>query len=250
MSTEGTIVDLEPIGQDALKGPGEDQAERVFRGKRNRVLLGQPQTTDYLAELLKAGSLPSEDLAQLAAARYSILRVQPALTLLPDRDCVFTDADFSIELIGTLADGTAAAERPLARDVRPSEIREELRFTHTEKTSQEIGGEAGRSAGKLIARLARENSIEDEGSRYIRRLYGYGTRFYTPGWRLRATDASSLEGDIKNLEIIVQVPPDATLSGRFRIAATIAIQTAPGRWLPGPFAPHPAVLDTTYPLRP
>lgn len=251
MITDNIVIDLEPIDTGPVKGPGEDQAQLMtFRGKHNKVQLGKPKVSDYFADLREAGNQPPKDTAQLVAAGYSIISVRPTLTLLPDRDCIFTDVDFSIELVGTYADGCSAAERPLVYDVRPAEIIEELPFTHTAKTIQEIGGEAGSAAGKLIAKLTRENAIQDKGSYYVRRVYGYGTGFYTTGWRLRATSASALEGDVKGLEVIVQVAPETTLSGRFRIAAEIAVKTAPDRWLTRSFGPRyetPA-LDVVYSL--
>jgi hypothetical protein len=251
--TDSVVIELEPIDPGPLKGPGEDQAQLLtFRGKRNKVQLGKPKVSDYLTDLRDAGNQPPKELAKLAAAGYSILSIRPALTLLPDWGCLFTDVDFSIEFFGTLVDGQRALERPLACDVRPVELMVELPFTHTAKTIQEIGGEAGAAAGKLIAKLTRENAIQDKGSYYLRRIYGYGTGFYTSGWRLRTTAASALEGDIKELEVIVQVPKGAKLSGRFRVAAEIAVETTSDRWLTRSFGPRHEnpPLDVVYPLQP
>ncbi len=251
-TTAGSIeIELEPIDAAEVKGPGEDQAQLLtFRRKKNKVLLGKPRVSDYISELGTASNGASTDLVKLAAAGYSILRVRLTLSLLPDRGCIFTDAEFNIELIGTHVTGGHPAERPLAYAVRPSEIVDELPFTHSEKTIQEIGGEAGLSAGKLIAKLTKERAFQEKGNYYLRRVYGYGTNFSEVGWRLQATRASDLAGDITDLEVIVQVPKETVLSGRFSVAAEIAVETTPDRWLTRAFGPRRAApaLDVIYPL--
>ena len=143
-----------------------------------------------------------------------------------------------------------AAERPLAYAVHPPEIVDKLPFTYSEKMVREIGGEAGAAAGKLIAKLTKENAFLVEGNYYVRRVYGYGTNFSQVGWRLQATHASELAGDITNLELIAQVPMETSLAGKFSIAAQIAVQTGPDRWLTRAFGPRreSQSLEVTYPL--
>ena len=200
MSSDEIYLDLDPIALTPIKGPGEDQAELLtFLGKRNRVRLGAPRVSDYLADLRAVGGTVPGGIIEMVAAGYSIRRVCPTLTLLPDQGCVFTDVDFSIELIGNASNGQQSHERPLAYEVRPAEIMESIPFTHREKTTQELSGEAGGAAGKLIAKIARENSVEDKGSYSLRRMYSYGTNFYEAGWRLRASTTVALEGDITGL---------------------------------------------------
>jgi hypothetical protein len=244
-------IELEPIDPGELKGPGEDQAEVLtFRNKKNRVLLGKPWVTDYIAELGTKGDQVPQDLATLTAAGYSVLRVRPAISLLPDRGCIFTEIEFNIELAGKDASGIPTSEPPLAYAVRPSKIIDKLPFTHNEKTIQEIGGKAGVAAGKLIAKVTTENSFQEKGNYYLHRVYGYGTNFSQVGWRLQATRASDLVGDVEGLEVIVQVPRGSTLFGQFSIAAHIAIETTPDRWLTRAFGPRRAKpsLEVIYQL--
>jgi len=251
MTSDSTYIDLVPIELTPVKGPGEDQAELLtFLRKRNRVRLGAPRVSDYLADLRATAETVPEDLIELLSAGYAIRRIRPTLTLLPDQGCIFTDVDFSIELIGNEPTGQQSQEKPLAYEVRPAEIVESIPFTHSEKTTQELSGEAGTAAGKLIAKVAKENAVEDKGSYSLRRVYSYGANFYEAGWRFRASTTVALEGDMTGLEVIVQVPPRSTLSGRFRIAAEMAVETAPDRWLTRSFGPRrgdPA-LDVVYPL--
>lgn len=250
--TNGQItIELELIDRGEIKGPGEDQAQVLtFRKKKNRVLLGKPWVTDYIAELAANSDPVPQDLATLTAAGYSVLRVRPTISLLPDRGCIFTEIEFNIELTCKDAAGNATSEPPLAYSVRPSEIIDKLPFTHSEKTIQEIGGEAGFAAGKLIAKLTTENAFQEKGNYYLHRVYGYGTNFSQAGWRLQATHATDLVGDVKELEVIVQVPKHSTLFGQFSIAAHIAIETTPDRWLTRAFGPRRAEpsLAVTYQL--
>lgn len=165
MTTDYVEIELEPIGRGAIKGPGEDEAQVLtFRKKKNRVLLGKPWVTDYMAELVAGGDPVPPDLGKLAASGYSVLRVRPTLSLLPDRGCIFTEIEFNIQLIGKDTAGNISLEKPLAYAVRPSEIIDNLPFTHSEKTTQEIGGEAGIAAGKLIAKLTTENAFQERGT--------------------------------------------------------------------------------------
>lgn len=251
MDLDDICIDLEPMDQGPVKGPGEDQAElATFLGKHNRIRLGAPRVSNYLMELKAAGTAIPGDLAKLSAAGYSIVRVRPTLTLLPDQGCMFRDVEFSIELIGTAAAGEQVSERPLVYEVRPAEITERIPYTRSTKTTREVSGEAGGAAGKLFAKIAKENEVENKGVYSLRRMYGYGANFYEAGWRLQAGATEALAGDITGLEIIVQVPPHATLSGHFRIAATIAVETAPDRWLTRSFGPRPGnpALEAIYPL--
>jgi hypothetical protein len=246
-------IELEPIDPGQVKGPGEDQAHvSTFLGKCNRVRLGRPRVGDYLAELRAVGAALPEELTRLIAEGGSVLVVRPTITLLPDRGCVFTDVDFTIELIADPVVPGAWVERPLAYAVRPERDREELPLTHTGKRGEEISAETGTSLGKLTAKITRENAYEDRGGYYTDRVYGHGTGFYVLGWHLRATRAAALTGDRTDLEAVVQVPAGATLSGRFGIAAEIAVEAAPDRWLTRAFGPRRTnlVLEAVYALRP
>lgn len=242
-----TVFELEPITGD-IKGPGDDQAELLtFRGKKNRILLGKPRVSDYLDDLRAHGAEIPADFARLAAKGYSFVRVRPTISLLPDSGCLFTDVDFSVEL-----SSGSGSERPIAYEVRPMQITEVVPAVHTEKMVQELGGEAGVAAGKLIAKVMRENAVEETKSLYLRSLYSYGANFYQAGWRLIATSANALQGNVSDLEIIAQAPTGVELFGRFRIAAQIAVQAAPDRWLTRSFGPFQdgAALDVRYSLIP
>ncbi|AOR30023.1 hypothetical protein BFF78_02085 [Streptomyces fodineus] len=243
-------IDLEPLDGAPIKGPGEDQAHLpTFLGRTNRVRLGRPRVADHLAELRAAGDVPGE-LERHVRTGGSVLAVRPTLTLLPASGCVFVDVDFALELIATPVQAGQTVGRPLAYAVRPDRVVEEVPVTHTAKTVQEIGGEAGAGLGKLIAKITQENAFEEKGKRYTSRIYGYGVNFYEVGWRLRATTAADLAGDITGLEVVVQVPTGATLAGRFRVAAEIAIQAGPDRWLTRTFGPRRTqpTLDVVYDL--
>jgi hypothetical protein len=251
VSDQGVDVELVPIGiAEPDKGPGEDQAElRTFLGKRNIVRLGAPRWADYLAELRAQRAAVPREVAQLAREGYGFQRVRPTITLLPDRDCAFVAAELTVELHATSASGEPAG-RPIAYDVQPVEVVEELPYSARSGTNVEVSGEAGASFGKLLAKLTAENSVERNGVRVIQRLYGYGVNFGEVGWRMQATADHQLAGDIRDLEFVAQVPRGGTLTGKFFIAADVAVRTSADRWLTASFSPRQRgpVLESTYPL--
>jgi hypothetical protein len=247
IALDSVDIELAPIGLAPDKGPGEDAAElRTFLGKRNIVRLGAPRTGDYLAEM--RGRAP-EEVRLRAKEGFAFLRVRPSLTLLPDRHCAFVAAELSVELAATSADGAPLA-RPIAYDVQPAEIVEELTYTTRSGSTYELGGEAGAGLGKLLAKVTQENSSERGGVRVIRRMYGYGVNFSEVGWRMRATADHELAGDVLGLEFVAQVPAGATLTGRFYIAADVAVSTHADRWLTAGFGPRDRgpVLEVSYTL--
>jgi hypothetical protein len=253
MDVNDDLVDVElvPIGlEEADKGPGEDQAVlRTFRGKRNVIRLGAPRWADYLTELRAQTTTLPQEVAQRTREGYGFQRVRPTITLLPDRDCAFVAAELSVELHATSTSGQEVG-RPIAYDVQPVEVVEELPYSARSGTNVEVGGEAGAAFGKLLAKITTENSLERNGVRVIRRLYGYGINFSEVGWRLQATADHQLAGDVRDLEFVAQVPPGGTLIGRFFIAADIAVRTSADRWLTAGFSPRQRgpVLEATYTL--
>jgi hypothetical protein len=251
VSDHGVDVELVPIGLETPdKGPGEDQAElRTFLGKRNVVRLGAPRWADYLTELRAQRVTPPREVAQHVLEGYGFQRVRPTITLLPDRDCAFVAAELSVELHATTSSGEDAG-RPIAYDVQPVEVVEELPYRAKSGTNVEVSGEAGATFGKLLAKLTAENSTERNGVRVIQRLYGYGINFSEVGWRMQATADHQLAGDIRDLEFVARVPRGGSLTGRFFIAADIAVRTSADRWLTASFSPRQrgAVLESTYPL--
>jgi hypothetical protein len=260
VSENAVDIELAVIGFEPDKGPGEDQAElRTLLGKRNVVRLGAPRYGDYLAELRGRGSSVPAELEQRIREGYGFQRVCPTLTLLPDRDCEFIAAELSVELLtsAAAANGTSAAgavasrpARPIAYDVKPAEVLEELPYSLRSGNTYELGGEAGAGFGKLLAKVTAENAVERKGVRVVRRLYGYGVNFSEVGWRLQATVDHELAGDVRDLEFVAQVPAGTALVGRFHIAAEIAIHTTADRWLTASFGPRRQgpVLEVTYPL--
>jgi hypothetical protein len=250
MDDDTVDIELSPIGIEPDKGPGEDQAElRTFLGKRNVVRLGAPRYSDYLADLRgQSRGLPAE-LKQRSREGFGFQRVRPTLTLLPDRDCAFVAAELSVELLAAPSSGPAAGP-PIAYEVKPVEIVEELPYSARSGSTYEVGGETGVGFGKLLAKVTAENAVERKGVRVVRRMYGYGINFSEVGWRLLATTNHELSGDIRDLEFVAQIPAGVALVGRFYIAADVAVRTTTDRWLTASFGPRrrgPA-LEVTYPL--
>ena len=237
-------IELSPIEVSPSKGPGDDQAAiETLLGKKNRVRLGAPRAHDWLAEL---GRAVPDDVQRAVDKGYAFQKVCPSLTLLPDRGCIFLAVELSVELLGL----PPAGDRPLAYQVTPREVLYSVSVTERASRRIELGGEGQLGVAKLLTKFVDENSIERAGARYLREVYGYGTNFSEVGWRLLAGGKLPLEGDVDELAFIAKVPPNSQLSGRFRIAAEIAVETVVDRWLTRSFGPRPdsQVLDVVYPL--
>jgi hypothetical protein len=244
-------LELEPLGLDLEKGPGEDQAAvQTALGKRNRVRLGAPRWTNYVAELRAEGALPTEVEHEVRTG-YDFRRVQLSLTLLPDRGCIFLAVELSVELLGMPRDGSnAAVIRPMAYMVGPPDVLYPVQYRETSRAGYNVGGEAGAGLAKLLAKFTEENSVEREGVRYVRERYTYGLNTSEVGWRLQAGGAAPLEGDVRDLEFVARVPTQVRLAGRFHVAADIGIKAAVDRWLTRAFGPRAddEALDVVYPL--
>jgi hypothetical protein len=247
----GIELDLAPLDLDPRKGPGEDQAEiSTMLNKRCKIRLGAPRCTDWLAE---QGILPDE-VQRKADQGYAFRRVRPSLTLLPDRGCVFLSAELSIELTtdpdvsGAVAQGRAP--KALAYDVQPHEVLHEIVEKGTTRTAFEGSNQVAAGPATLLAKVTRESTVERNGVRYLRELYGYGINFSEVGWRLQAGGRLPLAGDVTNLEFVALIPGQVELAGRFRIVAEVAIQTSVDRWLTRLFGParDGDLLDVVYPL--
>lgn len=251
MAAEPIAIDLEPIGLAPDKGAGEDKGLlETVRGKRNRILLGAPRFGDLLAELLASSpQLPVELEAEVKKG-YDFQRVRPTLTLLPDSGCAFVAVELGIELLATLGGGTDEVDRPIAWDVQPREVVRQLTYRETSTTGYEVGGEAGAGPAKALAKLTNQHSYEQEGVRYVRERYGYGLNFSEVGWRLQASADHELAGDIDGLEFVAKLPKGAALSGRFHIAAEIAVEAGLDRWLTRSFGPRRGapILEAVYRL--
>ena len=250
MNDDHLDVELVPIGLEPDKGAGEDQAVlRTFLGKRNVVRLGAPRWDDYLTELRAQTTTVPQVLVQRITDGYGFQRVRPTMTLLPDRECAFVAAELSVEL-HAISTSEQELERPIAYEVEPVELVEELPYSSRSGTNVEVGGEAGAALGKLLAKITTENSVERNGVRVIQRLYSYGINFSEVGWRLQATADHQLAGDVRDLEFVAQIPPGGTLVGKFFIAANIAVRTSADRWLTASFGPRQRgpVLQATYSL--
>jgi hypothetical protein len=236
-------IELSPHSS-IIKSPGDDEgAIETLMGKKNRVRLGAPRSNDWLVELSDA--VP-EDVRREVEKGYSFRRVSPSLTLLPDRGCIFLDVDLSLELLSDPPE----SGRPLAYDVTPHEVLHSVQFKESATTRIEAGGEGNIPFAKLLAKFVDENTVEREGAHYHRERYGYGLNYSEVGWRLLAGGKLPLEGDVSELAVVAKIPPHSELSGRFRIAAQIAVETTVDRWLTRSFGPRPDshVLDVVYPL--
>ncbi len=246
------LISLEPIEFRDEKLSGEDQGGiETFLGKHNQVRLGRPRFRNYIAELLEnSPQLPTE-IKHLVGKGYDFQHITTSLTLLPAQKCEFVTVDFSIELLAEYTDKEKTlSERPVAYEVIPQEIVHKSTYRQQVKSGFEVGGDVKSSFGKILTKFTRENSFERDGNWHVRTLYSYGVNFSEAGWRFLATPDHELSGDIRNLELIIQLPENTQLKGRFNVAAEIAVEVAVDRWLTKAFGspPNNSVVAALYDL--
>ncbi len=250
VTAEPVEIDLTPIGVDPQKGPGEDEGVlSTARGRRNRIRLGAPRYRNYIETLMASSATLPRDVETEVKNGYDFHEVAPTLTLLPDRDCSFVAVEFGIELSAAAEDGTAA-DPVTTWEIDPREVVRELAYHESSSSEIRVGGDAGVPAAKLLAELTKEHSYERDGVHYIRDCYGYGLNFFELGWRFQASVDHELAGDIDDLRFVAKVPRSARLSGRFHVAAEIAIHARVDGWLTRPHAPSRGqpVLEARYQL--
>lgn len=250
--TAGIELEFVQIDTAGVKGPGEDAAEMTtVLGRRSRVLLGAPRFGDYLDELAADGIAPPPEITRLAAQGHAFSRVSPSLALLPHPHCELRHVSFGIRFTALGPDSAPAAEgRALVTQVRPEMEADTESYNRTTTVTEEVSGPGPAAGLGLTARLARETVVERAVNRQVPHVYGSGTGTVEAAWALRATEQHELAGDVLGLEAIVQHPAGTRLTGRFTIAAEIAVRTGPDRWLTRFFRARrlDGSLNQDYPL--
>ena len=250
VTAEPVEIELTPIGLDQQKGLGDDEAVLLTaRGRRNRIRFGAPRYRNYIESLMATSGTVPRDIDAERKNGYDFHEVAPTLTLLPDRDCSFVAVEFGIELSAAAEDGTECG--PVTTwEIDPREVVRELAYHERSSSEIKVGGNAGVPAAKLLAELTKEHSYERDGVHYVRDCYGYGLNFFELGWRFQASVDHELAGDIDDLRFVAKVPRGAKLSGRFHVAAEIAIHARVDGWLTRPHVPSrdQPVLKARYQL--
>jgi len=217
------------------KGPGDTGAIRTLRGRRNRVLLGLPQTADL------CGAWPmNEALAPEIAAfqdKWDFYNVRLACSFEPDRNCRFVWARITASL--NLEDPTGLAVEPVvAFDLFPRDVTQ----TRTYKRALSITSSFKFAFAEASVRADRE----DEVIRYEPEIVGSGLLTDTPAWTFNSPLSRGLIGN-KELYLLIKKPKQRTAKVTFTVGADVKTTLGP---IPMRRYADDALLNRAYPLLP
>lgn len=206
---EASIAEEE---QKGLLTPGEIT---TFRGHKNRVLMGVPQTIDIVDSWPANESLAPEIAA--FKGRWDFYSVRMACSFVPDRSCRFAWARLGVELI--MRDDYSLDEPTvLAFDLFPREI---LRM-QTYKRSFSVTPSF--KFAFASAELAVDHS--SELLTYQPATASSGLLTDTPAWTFTPPAQSGLSGD-RELFLLVKKPKGESVEATFTIGAEVRTALGP-----------------------
>lgn len=226
---------LEPPEPTSHKGVADEPALRTARGRKNRVQVGTPQTTDVLEAWPRDQRLAAEIEAGRTSADYWCVRL--ACSFLPDRGCRFVWARLAVELTARES-GDTAVTSAVVIDLFPRLVVD----TRTYRRSFAITP----TLQLAFAEVSLPVKTEGEVLRYQSQLVGAGLLTEQPTWTFTAGQGTGLTGS-HELFLLVKKPKHAPLSARFSIGAEI--QTALGR-IPLRRYEEPELVRRSYMLSP
>jgi hypothetical protein len=215
---------LEPEKQDLGSIKGEDISEGViqlFLSKRNKVAIGLPyyENITPIIKRERKWELSQEMRENIEA--YDFHFVSLNCSFLPDSACRFTWARFEVELFTF-----PISEQPIAWDICPSEITTEVKQTQGITISPELCFKLDKT--ETSAKLFTVNT-QKEFFLYEPQIFSFGFRRTNVSWDFRSTMEKGIWGDKRNLLLIVMVPQNSQLKGRFKVSAQVEIQRTPLR---------------------
>jgi hypothetical protein len=217
----------------AHKGIGDEREVRTLLGRTNRVLLGQPQTTDLLGSWPQNEALDPEIAAQRETSDFSMVRL--ACSFVPDRGCRFTWARLGLVLGVDGAEGTQDSG-VVAVDVFPRDVIE----THTYKRSFSIKPALKFSFVEPSVALGAESEV----LQYEPRVTAAGLLSDRPMWTFSAPARLGVSG-IREVFLLLRKPKSATVKVRFTVGVEVSAAFGP---IPLKRYGDPAVIDREYQL--
>lgn len=233
---------LEPAADTTIKlkamGATEGMIE-AFKGKENRVTIGQPYFELLIPRMQTKGEEISYEIKR-PADKNDFHYVSTSCTLVPDRDCKIEWAKFGIDLyaIGPSSESTMTAfpsdasldsslspsstPPPLVYNLFPKEVLSEIKV----KSKHSI------TAGLKIKVIPVEVGIggsadsEQEYIIYQPQIIGSGVNTSKVVWDFVSTKEKAVIGD-KEMLLVIQTPKGTKLKGRFLLKAQLSSLSAP-----------------------
>jgi hypothetical protein len=230
------MFELEPLST-ATDRRAETSFHETVLGKRNRISIGHP-TVSKLEEPTADGLLTGADLESFAADAHDFWSVELSLTLLPDKECRFSSADFSIAL------NPVNEDLPIVRRLIPD--REASRKTVRVERSSDASAGVSENMLQILevgASTSRSRSEEWEGSLVHLESFGAGTR--EGGWRFTVADGTEIPLTTTGLRMLCVLPRGWRTAAKLRLVAGIDIRSAVDRWITAAFRGKQSGIETT-----
>jgi len=199
-------VELELLDQRSLRTWDADEVWETFRGKSNRISIGRPTWTRE---------------PQRAAMKLD-------LTLLPDLDCRFANAELALRLEAAAPTGQAIVTR-----LEPDELGDEA--VVVQETTGGLKASLGETVVPVGGELGRSTVRREQANRILVRLAAFGAGTHEAGWRLSMTNARDIPLNTTGLTATIAHPPQWSGTIWFSVVAQIQVRSRTDRWLTAAF---------------
>jgi hypothetical protein len=196
--------------QHKLSSEGEI---KTLLGKKNRLSIGIPEVCN-LVELLKEREAQVSSEVKLMLNEYDFYQVRFACTFKPDKDCKFVWARFGVRLSEAGAEGKSVSELPVAHDMYPREIWEEVRVKRNFSIGPNFKYKDFIQFGAVVG-------SEQEFIRYEPEIISYGLLQPDPCWNFRKSRAKDFIIGAKELFMILKAPKGMRVEVKFDFGAEV-----------------------------
>jgi hypothetical protein len=204
-----------------------------FRGKRNRIAVGQP----YLENLISSMHVKHEEISYemgRLVERYDFHFVAMNCVFQPDIGCRFEWARFGVDLSAVdskTGEPVSMISLPITYSLFPenvfSEIKVRRRFGITPELKLKIFGEPL----SLEAGISGNVDKSEEYILYEPEIISFGLNTSKVAWDFKSTKERAVSGD-KKLQLVIQTPKGTKVKGKFLLGAEVSSSVS--RWLPVP----------------
>lgn len=204
------------LSDNTKKGLQKSDAEIInMLGRKNRVAVGKPDCSNFNRIFATEKQTIPQAFKELSC-NYDFYLLDLSCSFLPDPDCEFVWARFGVEL-NAYADGKRLKEKPIAYDMYPDEVFNEITIKN------EMAFSSNFKINPSILNIEEGLKITDskEYAHYEPEITAFGIRTSNVAWDFKATSRKYINGNIRKLMIIVQTQKNSNIKGRFLIGAEI-----------------------------
>lgn len=213
---------------------------KTILGKCNKVAVGKPIFKRVTLKDIDKEKEVTDEIKRMLPY-YDFHQLSLSCTIEPDPDCIFTWVRFGVELIA-ISDSSESDEKAIVWSIFPEELSSETKYERIVELSPEltIGLATVKAGGKLGSRTTKQSFIV-----YEPQIYASGFRRPEMAWNFKATKEKGIWGDKSDLLLVVRVPKDNKLRGRFKLGAEVKLRN---RLIPLSRRRDDRIVDKEYDL--